>query len=90
MYVLFVDERDGYTVAVGTCRSSDAVHIVFCIVGHVEVYDHSNVVDVDATCHDVCSDEHVDLSALKLVEHLVALCLVEVGVHLTAVDVHAQ
>ena len=90
MDIFLVDEGYGHTVAVGTGCTAYAVNIVFSIVRHVKVDDHGNVVDIDSSCEDVGSHEHVDLSALKLVEHLVALGLVEVRVHLAAVDVHAH
>ena len=38
--------------------------------------------------HDIGSHEHIGLSGLETVHHLVALLLGEVAVHLVAVDVH--
>ena len=72
-------------IAVGACCAANAVNVVFGITGHIEVYHHLNVVDVDATCDDVGRHKYVDLPALKAVHHLVACCLVEVGVHLATV-----
>ena len=102
LYYLFFEERlyaleevevfwcyksDGYAVAVGTCCASDAVYVVFHVVWDVIVYDHAYIVDVDATCYDVSGYEHVYLSAFEAEHHIVTLCLCEVGVHLSAVDV---
>ena len=81
-------EGDGNTVALGTCCTSDAVNIVFWVVGYIEVDDHSNIVDVNATCYDVGGYEHVDLSGLELIEDFVALSLLKVGVHLTRINLH--
>ena len=89
MYIFFVDEGDGHAIAVGTCCTAYAVYIVFGIVRHIEVDNHGNVVDVDATGYDVGSHQHVNLSALKFIQHLVAFGLVEVRVHLATVYVHS-
>ena len=83
---MLVDEGDGNAVAVGTGGTSDAVHVVLGVVRHVVVDDHLDVVDVDATRHDVGGYKHVELSALKLVHHLVALRLFQVAVHSSALD----
>lgn len=56
------DEGDGLAITVGACRAAYAVYIVLRIVGHVEVDDYPYVVDVYASCHDVCCHEHVHLS----------------------------
>ena len=87
--VLLADQRDGHAVAVGTGRTADTVDVVLGVAGHVEVDDHRDVVDVDAAGDDVGGDDDVELAALELEHHLVALGLVEVGVHLAAVDLHA-
>jgi hypothetical protein len=54
------------------------VNVVFWVVGHIEVYDHGDVVDVDAASHDVSSHENVNLSGLELVEDVIAFSLLEV------------
>ena len=90
IHVVFVDQRDGDTVAVGACRTADAVDIVFGIVRNVVVDHHCDVVDVDTTGQDVRSHQNIDLSALELEHHIVSLGLVEVRVHLTAVDVQTM
>ena len=87
--IVFADKGDGYAVAVGTRSAAYAVDIVFRVVGHVIVDDQCYVVDVNATCYDVCSYKHVYLSALELEHHLVAFGLLKVGVHLAAIDVLA-
>ena len=86
IHVVFIDQRDGNTVAVSACRTADAMDIVFGIVGNVVVDHHGDVVDVNAACQDVRSHQDVDLSALELEHHIVALCLIKIRVHLTAVD----
>ena len=89
IHIVFVDQGDGNAVAVGTRRTSDAVNIVFGIVRNVVVDHHCDVVDVDTTGQDVRSHQDIDLSALELEHHIVALGLFKVGVHLTAVDVQS-
>ena len=82
------DEGDGLSVAVGTCCAAYAVHIVLGIVGHIIVDDGADIVDVDTSGNDVGGNQHIHLSGLEAVHHLVALLLGEVAVHLVAVDVH--
>ena len=76
--VVLVDECYRHSVAVGTCRTSDAVHIVLGVARNVEVYHHCYVVDVYSAGNDVGCHEHVYLSALEFIHYVVALCLVEV------------
>ena len=45
------DEGDGGAVAIGAGRTSDAVDVVFGIMGHVVVDDGEDIVDVDASGH---------------------------------------
>ena len=82
------DEGDCLSVTVGTGRTTDAVDIVFGIVRHVVVDDDADVVDVNATGHDIGSNEDIGNPRLETVHHLVALLLAEVAVHLVAVNVH--
>ena len=63
--------------------------VVFGIVRHIVVDDHQDVVDVNAARHDVGGHEHIHLSGLEAVHHVVALLLAEVAVHRGAVDVQA-
>ena len=85
-HVILIDQGDCHTIAVSTCRTADAVHIVLGIVRHVVVDDHGNIIDINATGHDIRGHEHINLAALKLEHDIVALSLFKVRVHLTAVD----
>ncbi len=64
-----------YAVTLCTGSTTDAMNVVFHVMGHVIVDDHQNVINVDATCHDFCCHEHVYLASLEAVHHLVTLCL---------------
>ena len=86
--VFLVYEGDGSTVTVGTGCTTDAVNVILCIVRNIVVDNHLDVIDVDSTSHDIGSHEYIILSALKLEHHVVALCLLQVGVHRTAVDAY--
>ena len=83
--VALADEGDGSSVLAGACGAADAVDVVFGIVGRVVVDDHGDVVDVDAAADDVGGHEEVDVAGLELVHHVVALFLLQVGVHGVAV-----
>ena len=89
-HVVLVDEGDGDSVTVGTCRTADAVDIILGIVGNIVVDDHCDVIDVNASRENVRGHQHINLATLELEHHLVALRLVEVGVHLATVDFHPQ
>ena len=84
--VLFRYQRDG--ASAGSCpgRTTNAVHIVFGIVGDVEIYDQRDVVNVYSSCHDVRGHENVRLSATEQIHHLVAFLLRKVAMHGTAVE----
>ena len=55
---------------------------------YIIVDDHCDIVDINTTCNDVCSNQYIYLSALELKHNVIALFLIEVGMHLTTVDVH--
>ena len=79
--VLLADEGDGATVLTSTGGASDAVDVVFFVVGHVVVDDELYVVDVNAASYDVCGHENIDLTGLEAVHDVVALFLQQVAVH---------
>ena len=87
--IAVVDECNGLSVAVGASRTTYTMHIVLGIVGHVEVDDDTDIVDVDAASHDVGSHEHVYHTRLEAVHHIVTLGLREVAVHRCTVDLQA-
>ena len=65
------------------------MNVVLGIAGHVIVNNTQDVVDVNASGHDVGGNEYADLSDLEAIHHVVTLGLREVGVHGGAVDIHA-
>ena len=87
-YVVGIDKCDGYTVAVGTGCTSNAMHVVLGIMGHVVVDHHAYVVNIYTSGYDVSSYKNILLSALKLIHHLVALLLCKVAMHRAAVHLH--
>ena len=74
-YVVGIDKGDGNTVAIGTCSTTDTMHIILGIMRHVVVDHHTYVVDVYASGYDVSGHKNILLSALELIQHLVALLL---------------
>lgn len=85
--IVFVDQGNGYTVAVGPCCTTNAMHIVFGIVGHIVVNNHGYIIDIDTSRYDVGGNNHIELPALELEHHVVSLRLFKVGVHFSAVYV---
>ena len=80
-HVFFVHKGDGASAAACPCCAADAVHVVFGVVGHVEIDDELDVVDIYAARHDVRGNEDADLPVLEAEHHVVALFLIEVGMH---------
>ena len=80
-HVLFVHKGHRASASPGTGRTSDAVDVILGVVGHVEVDDELDVVNVDASRHDIRGHENADLPVLEAEHHVVALFLFEVGVH---------
>ena len=48
---------------------------------HIEIDDQLDIVDVDATRHNVRSYQHVDLLGFELIHHFVTLLLFQIRVH---------
>ena len=76
--VFLAYERHGAAVLSCTCRSSDTVHVIFLVVRNIVVYHELNIIDVYASCHDVCCHKDIYLSCLETVHDIVALLLHEV------------
>ena len=76
-----VDERDGYAVVAGAGGAAYAVYVVLGLAGYVVVHHHGYVFDVDAAGQNVGRHENVDFARGEIVDHLLALLLVEVAVH---------
>ena len=88
--VLVADKCNGNAIAFGTCRSANAVHIVFNIVRNIIVYHHRNIVDINAARQYIGCNEHVGCATLELEHHLVAFLLRKVRVHFVAVYLHSH
>ena len=82
-FLLFAPAHQGHShaVGIGACRAAYSVHVILRLARHVVVHHHRYVVDVDAACQDVGGHEYVDFSCAECLHHLVALLLLEVGVH---------
>ena len=70
-------------------RTADAVDVVLGVVRHVVVEYQADVLDVDTARDDVRGDEDFHLVVLEVEHHLLALRLLQVGVHGRNVESHA-
>lgn len=86
--VVIADKGDGTAFGACTCRTADAVYVVFAVTGHIVVDDKAYIVNVNTARHDISSYEDIDTSALELTHDLVALGLVKVAMHLAHVELH--
>ena len=73
--VRIADEGDGSTISICTGRTTNTVHIVLSIVGYIVVDYRQDIIDVDASRHDIRRHEHIHLSSLETIHHLVAFLL---------------
>lgn len=87
--LLLRNEGDGAARRCGARRAADAVDVVLGIVRHVVVDDQADILDVDAARHDVGGHQDLDLVVLEVEHHLLALRLLQVGVHRGHLELHA-
>ncbi len=85
---LLAHEGNGPPGSRGTRRAADAVDVILGIVRHVIVEHQSDILDVDTACHDVRRYENPHFIILKVEHHLLALLLIQVGVHGSNVEPH--
>ena len=86
--LLLVDEGQRPPRGARTRRTADAVDIILGVVRHVVVDHHAYIFDVDASRHDVGGHQQVDLAVLEIEHHLLALGLIQIGVHGRRIEVH--
>ena len=72
---LFIDESKGYTVIVGTCRTSDAVHVIFTVMRHIIIDNQTDVIYIDTARHNIGGNQNIDSSRLELVQYFLTLRL---------------
>ena len=65
------------------------MHVILSLAGHIVVHHHGDVVDIDAAGHDVGGHQHIDAAGAEGEHYLLALVLIQVGVHLGALDAGA-
>ena len=54
----------------------------------VKVDHKSDVIDVDTSCHDICSHQDIHFPVLELSHHLFPLGLFQIRVHLGHIEFH--
>lgn len=79
--VIAVDECERLAIAVGSCCSSDAVHIVLRVMRHVEVNDQLDASDVNASAYDVGGNQHIDAACFEGIHRVLAVTLFKIAVH---------
>ena len=79
--IIGADEGHRLAAILCACGSSDPMDVILRVVGDVVVDDQRYVGDVDAAGDDVGGDEDGYLAVAKIKHDLVALVLLEIGVH---------
>src|SRR5690625_2913731 len=77
--VFLTREADGVPAGPGTCRTADAVHVIFRILGQVEIDDVADLGDMQSASRDIGRDENRQFTALELAEQLLALVLRDIA-----------
>ena len=87
-FILFflADKGKGRSICFGPGGTTDAVDIIFSVIGYVIVDDQVDVVDVDATAKDVRSHQDLQTSAAKLEQHLFPGALVQIRMYLLYIE----
>ena len=86
--LLLIDKSQSNTVVVGTCRTADTMNVIFAIMRYIIVNDQTNIINVNATCHDISSHKDIYPSGFEFIHHFLALRLFQVGVHFTDIQLH--
>ena len=84
--IIGADEGHGLAAILCACGSSDAMDIILGVVGDVVVDDERYVRHIDTAGDDVGGDEDGYLAVPKIEHDLVALMLLQIGVHGVRVD----
>ena len=74
------DERERVAGALGASRATDAMDVGVGGVGHVEVDDVRDAVDIETACRNVSGDHDGEVSAFETTQGLLALSLCAVAV----------
>lgn len=75
------DEREGIASLLGAGGAADAMHVGLRLMGHIEVHDVADVLDVDPASGDVRRDENAGFAGAKRLEGANALALAPVPVN---------
>ena len=86
MLIIGRDQGHRLSFVLGACGSSDAVHIVFRVVRHIEIDDQRHVRHVNASRDDIGSHQDRNLSVPEIQHHLVSFVLLEVAMHRARVN----
>jgi hypothetical protein len=66
--IVFRDEANGHAICTGTTGSTDAMNVVFWIIGQFKVNHVSNTVNVDATPGNVGGDQVLKFAFFETVQ----------------------
>ena len=88
MLVIVVYKSDGSALCFCSGRSSDAVHIIFTIRGHIVIDDQFNVVNMDATAQDISCNQNRKPFGGKLQQYIFSLALVQIRLDVFGIVLH--
>ena len=54
------DQRDRFTLSAGSARAADSVNIIFWHIGQVVVDHLRQLIDIQPTSGNICSDQHLN------------------------------
>ena len=76
-------EVEGIAFSAVPACSSDSVHVLFFLLRKVIVNDETDLLHIDASCKEICSDEYSRGAGSELLHDDVPLILFHVGMHLS-------
>ena len=63
--LVFRAKRESNPPVTGTSRTTDAMHIRFCHIGHVVIYNNPEILHIDSPGCNVCRNDNSYFSRLK-------------------------
>src|SRR5687768_12273155 len=82
----FSDKRAAPSAASRTCCTTDAMNIRRNLIGHFEVDDCTNAINVQTTRRQISRKQNINFTRTKILERLKTLLLRQISVQLRALD----
>lgn len=75
IYLIVRDKSNGNTISFCPGCSSNAMNIILDISWHIIVDDHLDIININATCHNICCHKDIYAARLESEHHIVPFSL---------------